>query len=481
MTLVLEFEHLLGVAFAARSQASDVPDWPPQPDRAYSALVATWAARGERIEERRALEWLEEQPIPEVAASGGFARTAPTVFVPPNDPETGRIGDRSVMPALRRRQPRRFPAFRPDNPVARLVWRGLSPNDTTVAALNALAADTSYLGHSACLVRCLFRTEQQLDVGERPRRTIYPGRLAELERAHHAERRPNPGESVTALRTSQITGSASVFSDRWLVFEHVGGEMPDLRAAALVARRLHKAVMAGYERIGLGGAIPAVVSGHSPDGAPLGQPHLGAAPMAFLGSRHADGTAFGFALIPPRSRDLLSDTTFQRAVREIMPWKEATGRPELTLESDGFHLVFALLGESPRRSLGTAPYIAEAMTWATCTPAVLDRHLKETGNEVRQVEMENLLRRACANIGLPEPERVVAGKHSAVQGAPSAYPLGRAPHWTGWRLPQSLASRQLTHAVLQFRHPVRGPVILGAGRYVGLGLCRALDQTEREA
>ncbi|HEY2540043.1 MAG TPA: type I-U CRISPR-associated protein Csb2, partial [Stellaceae bacterium] len=45
MTLVLEIEHLLGVAFAARSQASDVPDWPPQPDRAYSALVATWAAR----------------------------------------------------------------------------------------------------------------------------------------------------------------------------------------------------------------------------------------------------------------------------------------------------------------------------------------------------------------------------------------------------------------------------------------------------
>jgi CRISPR-associated protein Csb2 len=247
MTLVLEIEHLLGVAFAARSQASDVPDWPPQLDRAYSAFVATWAARGERIEERRALEWLEEQPIPEIAASGGFPRTAPTVFVPPNDPETGRVADRTVMPALRRRQPRRFPAFRPDNPVARLVWRGLSPDDATVAALNALAVDTSYLGHSACLVRCLFRTELEVDAGERPRRRIYPGRLAELERAYDAERRPNPGDSVPALRTSQIPGLASVFSDRWLVLEHVGREMPDLRAAALVARGLHKAVMAGMK------------------------------------------------------------------------------------------------------------------------------------------------------------------------------------------------------------------------------------------
>jgi len=478
MTLVLEIEHLLGVAFAARSQASDVPDWPPQPDRAYSALVATWAARGERIEEHRALEWLEEQPIPEVAASGGFPRTAPTVFVPPNDPETGRVGNYSVMPALRRRQPRRFPAFRPDNPVVRLVWRGLSPDDATVAALNALAADTSYLGHSACMVRCLFRTELELDAGERPSRRIYPGRLAELERAYHADRRPNLGDSVPALRTSQFAGLASVFGDRWLVFEGVGGEMPDLRAAALVARGLHKVVMAGYERIGQGSAIPAVVSGHSPDGAPLGEPHLAIAPMAFLGPRHADGTVFGFALIPPRSGNLLMDTTFQRAVRDIMPWGEATSRRELTLQGDGLHLVFALGGESSRRSLDPAPYIAEATIWATGTPVVLDRHLKERGNEARQTEIENLLRQACVNIGLPDPEQVVAGKHSAIQGAPSAYPSGRAPHWTGWRLPPSLASRQLTHAVLQFQQPVRGPVILGAGRYVGLGFCRALDLPE---
>jgi CRISPR-associated protein Csb2 len=266
-----------------------------------------------------------------------------------------------------------------------------------------------------------------------------------------------------------------------LIFEHIDGEMPHLRASALVARALHKTVMAGYERIGLGGTIPAVVSGHAPDGAPLGQPHLGVAPMAFLGSRHADGTVFGLALIPPRSGDLLSDATFQRAVREILPWREETSRRELTLEGEGFRLVLALAGESPRRSLDAAPYIAKATIWASGTPIVLDRHLKEIGNEARQTEIENLLRRACANIGLPEPERVVADKHSAVDGAPSAYPSGCAPPWTGWRIPQSLTSRQPTHAVLKFRHPVRGPVILGAGRFVGLGLCRAIDLSGPEA
>jgi CRISPR-associated protein Csb2 len=114
----------------------------------------------------------------------------------------------------------------------------------------------------------------------------------------------------------------SLFSERWLVLEHVGGEMPDLRAAALVTKALHKALMAGYDRIGHGGAIPTAVSGHRPDGGPLSEPHLGFAPMAFLGSRYADGTVFGFALIPPRSRNLVADTAFQRALREIMPWND---------------------------------------------------------------------------------------------------------------------------------------------------------------
>jgi CRISPR-associated protein Csb2 len=478
VTLVLEIEHLLGVAFAARNQASDVPDWPPQPDRVFSALVASWGARGERIEERQALEWLQTQPPPEVVASAGRPRTAPTVFVPPNDPQTGRVGDRRVLPAFRSRQPRRFPAYRPDDPIVRVCWPDAVAGASIISALSALAADTSYLGHSASLVRCCFRTEPNPGKGEKPKRRIYPGRLAELEREYMAGRRPNLGHSVPVTIREQCPSAQSVFSERWLVLEHVGGAMPDLRASALVARALHKAVMAGYERSGLAGAIPAVVSGHQADGAPLSEPHLGFTPLAFLGSRYADGTVFGFALISPRSNNLAADTAFQHALKAIMPWNDETSRRELTLERDDFNLVFTLLGETPRRSLDPAPYLRAAHTWATCTPVVLDRHLKKTANEARQVEIEKLLRQACANIGLPEPERVVADKHSAVGGAPSANPSGHSPRWTRWSLPRSLASRQLTHAILQFDSAVPGPIILGAGRFVGLGLCRGLDYTE---
>ena len=88
MGLVLEIEFLSGVCRAAREPGDDTPDWPPQPDRVFSALVSAWAARGERPEERAALEWLEAQPPPAVHASDHTSRTTPDVFVPPNDYQT---------------------------------------------------------------------------------------------------------------------------------------------------------------------------------------------------------------------------------------------------------------------------------------------------------------------------------------------------------------------------------------------------------
>ena len=85
MSLVLEIEFLTGAYRAAHSPASNTPDWPPQPDRVFSGLVAAWAARGEQSIERLALEWLEARSAPAIHAGDHTVRTAPDVFVPPND------------------------------------------------------------------------------------------------------------------------------------------------------------------------------------------------------------------------------------------------------------------------------------------------------------------------------------------------------------------------------------------------------------
>jgi CRISPR-associated protein Csb2 len=204
--------------------------------------------------------------------------------------------------------------------------------------------------------------------------------------------------------------------------------------------------------------------------------------MAFLGAPYADGRLFGLALAPPGGKNggLLRDGDFQRAIKAIAPLTpDDAGQERRVLTLDGLGLRLALVGETDRASLDPGRYAGPARTWATATPIALDRHLKEKGSEARQTEIEAVIAQACVNIGLPAPTKVTADKHSAVEGAPSAYPSGRAPAWTGWRVPKTLESRALTHAVIQFDERVAGPVILGAGRFCGLGLCLPLDADRR--
>lgn len=489
MTLVLEIEFLSGVAFAAIGPESDAPDWPPQPDRIFSALVATWAARGKDDEEAAALEWLEKQSVPTLQASAAAARTAPLVFVPPNDPRSDKGKHaKGVLPALRSRQSRRFPAARLHDPVVRLRWED-EPPGPVFGALQRLAGDTAYVGHSASLARCYFRRCDDAPGAEgsdpaQPRRRVYGGRLAELRRTFDAGRRPSSGAPVQPERPEQAR-NGNVFGERWMILEHVDGDMPDLRACAIVAKAIRDTILSGYRQIGLEHAVPEVVSGHAADGAPTRDPHLAVVPLPYVGFPYADGHVMGFALIPPEDVDILRDQTFLRAMREVVPMVERFGRRLMTAKpgegtpySHGFEVVLSPTLEPGRRSLDPSLYTDAACTFATVTPIVLDRHLKHQG-AAREAEIRTQIAAACRNIGLPEPDEIVADKHSALEGAPSAYPSGAAPAWMRWRLPPSLASRQLTHAVVRFGEPVRGPVILGAGRFVGLGLCRPLDAVAR--
>lgn len=181
MSLILEVEYLSGVSFAAVGPDSPVPDWPPQPDRIFSALVATWAARGQQKHEAQALEWLEEQSLPRVIASSAYARTSATVFVPPNDARSDKTKNaRGVFPPMRSRQPRRFPAARPAEPITRLTWDSVVPDQETFTALQRLAHDTAYVGHSASFTRCRFSVDdgEPMPAAESStQRRIYRGRL----------------------------------------------------------------------------------------------------------------------------------------------------------------------------------------------------------------------------------------------------------------------------------------------------------------
>jgi CRISPR-associated protein Csb2 len=486
VALVLEIEFLAGFCAAATGPDNETADWPPAADRVFSALVASWSARGSREEEAEALRWLERQPAPVVVASMASARTTPPFYVPPNDARLDRTKTAAgVFPPLRKRQERRFAVARPDEPRVELRWPEV-PDTPILEALDRLAADTSYLGASRSLVRCRFRTDGNPDPVRRPTaRWVYPGRLDELRIAYKQGVRPTSGAPVRAalLPEAMDEPPASVFDDRWLVLEHRDGTMPDLRACALVARRIRDCLLSGYGRLGL--PVPETVSGHTKDGSPTRAPHLAIVPLAFVGFPHADGRVLGFALVPPRESGLLDDETFRRVLRKLAPIADVRGRSgevvrELTVSTPvgtaaeaAFKLTFQPRFEGDgRRSLDPGLYRGPARRFATVTPIVSDRHLKARG-AARVIEIRAMIETACERIGLPRPIAVVPDRHAAVEGAPSVRIEG-APAWMRWRLPAELASRQLTHAVLEFAEPVRGPVLLGAGRFCGLGLCRAL-------
>jgi len=517
VALVLEIEFLAGFCAAATGPDNETADWPPAGDRVFSALVASWAARGCEEGEAEALRWLERQPPPAVVASAASARTTPVFYVPPNDPETppsdlarlkwyreylgkgkpipkGKKGQQlrkawkdaiGVLPACRSRHERRFAVARPDEPRVELRWPEV-PDTPILEALDRLAADTSYLGASRSLVRCRFRADGGPGVAARPTaRWVYPGRFGELCDAYEQGLRPTPGAPVRAALGADATDPppASVFADRWLVLEHRDGTMPDLRACALVARRIRDCLLSGYGRLGL--PVPETVSGHAADGSPTRAPHLAIVPLAFVGFPHADGRVLGFALVPPRGSGLLDDETFRRVLRKLAPIADVRGgsgevvreltvsTPTGTAAEAAFKLTFQPRFEgSGRRSLDPGLYLGPARRFATVTPIVLDRHLKARG-AARIDEIRAIVETACERIGLPRPIAVLPDRHAAVEGAFSVRVAG-APGWLRWRLPSELASRQLTHAVVEFAEPVRGPVLLGAGRFCGLGLCRPL-------
>ena len=490
MTLVLEVEFLSGVSFSAVGPDSMAPDWPPQPDRIFSALVAAWASRGEDDKEAEALMWLEKQSVPRILASDAEPRTSAIVYVPPNDPRIDRQKTaKSVLPSMRSRQPRRFPATRPHDATVLVLWDGAEPEEDNLVGLQRLASDVSNVGHSASLTRCRFLLDRNAEVpndASMPERRIYPGRFDELRRSYDLERRPLPG-GLVAPSSKEGLERTNFFGESWLLLEHVEGKMPDIRACANLSKHLRATLLSGYKRIGLGNEIPEIVSGHAADGKPSHAHHLAIAVLPFVGFPHADGHVMGFAIIPPQDSDILDDDVFRKALRELAPVDENLGRRKLTVNTKegtdsetAFSIHLSPTFEPPigKRSLDPELYTRSSSTFGTVTPIALDRHLKKKGAE-RQEEMAAQIVAACRNVGLPEPEAVVPDKHSAIEGAASAYASGKSPSWMRWSLPSSLTSRQLTHAVIRFPQPVDGPVILGAGRFMGLGLCRSLDPEGR--
>lgn len=522
--------YLTGYAVASDPSNRDRAEWPPHPGRLYMALADAYFETGEIPEERQALEWLEMQPSPLVAASEADARSVRTHYVPVNDKAVaGKTFLQSVPTIARVKQPRTFPRVRPHDDTVWFIWPDADPSEGIFQALDSLCAKVVRVGHSSSLVQAWVTREAK---GVQPRwipdddatdlrmRIPTRGTLEMLRERYNEEAIETFFELAARIQTSrgkeqraakaefqEVFGEpwrsksrpperlrpslgfwqgyrldddaaepaphASIFDPAITVLrleptdESFGGRL-DLTTTLRLTDVLRRALIKRASELGLA-PVPEVITGHKPNGQPLDRPHAAFIPLGFVGREHADGHLLGVALVLPRAEHWPRQDIERRqalmALARIQTLK--VGRL-------GVWRLVPEVRESPAYNLTPAAWTGGrrgARVWGTVTPVVLDRHPKADSRRKYYDEIAAVIRKSCERIGLPSPVSVLAGPVSPHLGTPASWEFPRLERKDG-------SQRRHTHATIVFEEPVTGPVLLGAGRFRGYGLCRPLREGE---
>lgn len=393
---------------------------------------------------------------------------------------------REMLPEHRGKQPRTLPSVTPTEPRVRYLWSSATPDGRTREALSELARRMVRLGHSTTLVACRvvesgretqepagLRTWAPDEGGTETLRTVGSGQLARLERAHAHHGGVDPRVLPALHQAYERQGgpaatepARSVFGE-WLVLREVAPE--DGRRLGLrltraedVTRALRRALLHHADD-----PPPGALSGHAPDGSVLDRPHVAFVALADVGSHHASGAVLGAAILLPRD---IEPADRQAILRALGRWERDGLR--LDLGRGGALQLERIVDRDPRSTLDPATWTAAKHRWASVTPVALDQNpgdllARDPGVAAQAAERaEEIVARSCEHIGLPRPAWVQVMRRSLFDAAPAARSFMPYPQQgPGFK-------RVCIHVELRFHEPVAGPVVLGAGRYFGLGLCR---------
>ena len=475
--LVIAWQYLTGRSVATDFADRQAAEWPPHPDRVFQALVAAWGERGRAPDERVALEWLERQGPPQLAMPEPMDKPEPMkVFVPVNDldaPTRGSYVEKQLglMPAYRPRKERYFPSsYVGEESVCALVWVGAEAAPHS-AALGRLCAAVNRIGHSSSLVRC-WLGGQHPPVSMIPRengrrkglmlRVPGPGRLEALCLNH--QNSLNQKKYLAPAWAAQqayvrVAGNAEPprghFAASVAVFTQVAGQRYSLAQAPLLCETFRKTLIAQAKP-----EVRALISGHADDGQPLQRPHLAYLPLGFVGHDHADGHVLGLALAFPKDVSVDQEDGVYEAIGKA---SDIQGNLKLVMGSVGDLTLSSDEQSVAPQALRSETWCAPSRQWATVTPMALDRRQNRRRSNPALWDAEQAAA-ACDWQGLPAPLDVRVGPVSRFKGAPSVYDMV---------LKRKDGTRcRMIHAVFEFPEAVSGPLVLGAGRYRGYGLCK---------
>jgi CRISPR-associated protein Csb2 len=465
------------------------PEWPPHPDRVFMALVAAWGEAGEDAYQREALEWLEKLEAPSLAVPLEVSkRTAFTSYVPVNDDNSpmgkkGPFGPMGSMPIGRNRQPRQFPAVVPESPTMFLMWYLDLPANLR-PALAKVCELVTYLGHSASPVRVWVEDQP-------PGPTLIPndnrathqlrmfagGRLTYLKNRYDAGLRPQPslwqGYARPDKNASAEVQDGPFDPGIFVLCELPGNRRYTLESCGLIGDAIRTELMRRH-----GPRAPEWLTGHATDGSPSKQERPAYLPLGFVGHKHADGHLLGIALAVPhdfehteRLFELLGDHDGKNpheieAGVPYLPVKVIQTHSENRKDSD-LELALDYRPEGRRQStLKSFTWTQPNRNWRTVTPIMLPLFPR------RGLAAEDVVAKACVDAGYPSPVAVRVNFAPLLQGVPHSRAFHVKPR-------QGKPPRPFTHAAIEFPVPVRGPVLIGAGRYSGYGACRPLIQEDK--
>jgi CRISPR-associated protein Csb2 len=204
--------------------------------------------------------------------------------------------------------------------------------------------------------------------------------------------------------------------------------------------------------------------------------HAAIVPLPFVGHRYADGSILGVAVILPRNADPAAKRAVGRALVRLEERGREDDEPRVQINLTAAPLMLRrVLWDPSQQTLRPHWWTRPARRWATATPIALDRnpgdlHAPDPDRRAAAfAEAHRTIAESFAHIGLPTPVELDVIRSCVLPGTakPKNYP--RFP------VAASKTQRVLVHARIVFDAPVRGPLLIGAGRYQGLGLCLPLD------
>lgn len=356
-----------------------------------------------------------------------------------------------------------------------------TPSPEITEVLDGLLTRVSRLGHSSSLVSCRLRDEAPPAThtpgeGTLMLRWVRSGQLEALEYEYQRHQAIKPRSlPFHGIRYRQVESDVTDSGDllrpssagEWVVFEvEPRHRRKPMTRTVELTKTLRQSLFSYVPN-----PLPEGISGHLDDGRPTTLPHIGFLALPNVGYEYSDGRIMGFAISLP---DELDEEALRATFRGIGAWERKNDDRSLQLKMGHGGCIkmsrrqppFALV--SLRRPVWSRP----SRWWASATPVALPVHPGDLsrGNTTARAKAwaraEDAVARSCEHVGLPRPVDV------RVSFAPYLVGARPAHDFPAFKQGRRKIARRLVHAAVEFSEKVQGPLVLGSGRFMGLGLMR---------